>query len=250
MTSGTCGVSASRQPHASSVRPDLPAVATWTGQAVGALAARRSGLVLETVRRGLRSLTRFAISATAPVSAGWPRWIESLLERYLADLAAELAGRQRHGDQIGQLSAFLQAIRVHRWEPSLPATAMLFSRGLPQRAERPPRALAEQVMAQLEQPDNLDRWNNDAHRLVTLDPDPLRPARHRRPTAAARLCRPRRRRRALPALLQPQDETRGTGPHRRRTPRPDQPNGPGCSTTTPVLFPRPTKNPDGKAPMS
>ena len=126
-----------------------------------------TGLVLETARRGLRSLTRFAIFCDRAGVGQLAEIDRDLLERYLADLAAELAGRQRHGDQIGQLSAFLQAIRVHRWEPSLPATAMLFSEDYPQRAERPPRALTEQVMAQLEQPDNLDRWNNDAHRLVT-----------------------------------------------------------------------------------
>ncbi len=50
----------------------------------------------------------------------------------------------------------------------LPATALLFPDDHPKRAERPPRALTEQVMAQVEHPDNLDRWDNPAHRLVTL----------------------------------------------------------------------------------
>src|SRR5260370_8259896 len=35
-------------------------------------------------------------------------------------------------------------------------------------SERPPRALAEHVMAQVEHPGNLDRWGNAAYRLVTL----------------------------------------------------------------------------------
>jgi len=114
------------------------------------------------------TLTRFAAFCDRAGVEEWADIDRDLLERYLADLGAELAGRQRHGDQIGQLGAFLQTIRVHRWEPSLPATAMLFSEDYPQRAERPPRALPEQVMAQLEHTDNLDRWNNDAHRLVTV----------------------------------------------------------------------------------
>ena len=91
-----------------------------------------------------------------------------MLERYLADLHAELAGGQRHGDQIGQLNSFLHAVRQHHWDDTLPATALVFTEDYPDRAERPPRALAEQVMAQVEHPDNLARFTNPAYRLVTL----------------------------------------------------------------------------------
>ena len=52
-------------------------------------------------------------------------------------------------------------------------------------------------------------------------PDPLRAEGLRRPQAAVRLRHRRRRRRSLPALLQPQDEARGTRPPRRRTAGPD-----------------------------
>lgn len=207
-----------------------------------------TGLVLETVRRGLRSLTRFAIfcdRAGVEVLADIDR---DLLERYLADLTAELAGRQRHGDQIGQLSAFLQAIRVHHWEPSLPATAMLFSEDYPQRAERPPRALPEQVMAQLEQPDNLDRWNNDAHRLVTVIlircglrvNDALRLPRECVVLDAdqAPYLRYFNHKMKREALVPIDEELHARITERART------------LTTPVLFPRATKNPDGKVPMS
>jgi hypothetical protein len=180
-----------------------------------------TGLVLETVRRGLRSLTRFAVFCDRAGVEELAEVDRDLLERYLPDLAAELAGRQRHGDQIGQLSAFLHAIRVHRWEPSLPATAMLFSEDYPERAERPPRALPEQVMAQLGQTDNLDRWNNDAHRLVTL----ILIRCGLRVNDALRLPRECV---VLDADQAPylryfnhKMETRGPGPHRRRTPRPD-----------------------------
>jgi hypothetical protein len=49
-----------------------------------------------------------------------------VLERYLADLHAELAGRQRHGDQIGQLNSFLHATRLScsRGFASLPGHIM------------------------------------------------------------------------------------------------------------------------------
>src|SRR6266542_3032401 len=53
-------------------------------------------------------------------------------------------------------------------------------------------------------------------------PDALRPADLLRRHAALRLRRHRRRRRPLPALLQHQDETRGPGPDRRRTPPRDR----------------------------
>ena len=45
---------------------------------------------------------------------------------------------------------------------------MFFPEDYPNRAERAPRALAEQVMAQIEHPDNLARFANPAYRLVTL----------------------------------------------------------------------------------
>lgn len=126
-----------------------------------------TGLVLETVRRGLRCLIRFALFCHRTQVASLAGVDRAVLERYLADLQAEMAGRQRHGDQIGQLSAFLTAVRTHAWDTTLPATAMLFATDYPQRSERPPRALAEQVMAQIEHRDNLDRFEGNGHRLAT-----------------------------------------------------------------------------------
>lgn len=127
-----------------------------------------TGLVLETVRRGLRSLIRFALFCHRRGVTALTGVDRTLLEHYLADLQSELAGRQRHGDHISQLNTFLTAIRIQSWDTTLPATAMLFSTDYPHRPERPPRALAEQVMAQIEHPDNLRRFDDDAHRLATM----------------------------------------------------------------------------------
>jgi integrase len=127
-----------------------------------------TGLGLPVASRGLLALTRFAVFCQrigVTALAGIDR---TVLERYLADLHAELAGRQRHGDHIGQLNSFLQAVRQHHWDDALPTTALMFSDDYPRRAERPPRALAEQVMAQIEDPANLARFANPAYRLVTL----------------------------------------------------------------------------------
>ncbi len=116
-----------------------------------------TGLGLEVARRGLSSLTRFAKfcdNINVPGLLGIDR---SVLERYLADLHAELAGRSRHGVHLGQLHAFLDAVRQHRWA-ELASTAMRFSDDYPKRAERTRRALTEQVMAQVEAVDNLNKW--------------------------------------------------------------------------------------------
>ena len=56
-----------------------------------------------------------------------------MLEAYLADLHASWPAAQRHGDHIGQLNAFLHAVRQHRWDDTLPATALVLRR-------RPPEA--------------------------------------------------------------------------------------------------------------
>ena len=126
-----------------------------------------AGLALETVRRGLRSLIRLALVCERAGVRSLAEVNRAVLERFLADLQAEMAGSQRHGDQIGQLHSFLTTIRTQAWD-TLPATAMLFSTDYPQRSERPPRAVAEQVMAQIEHRENLDRFQDDAHRLATL----------------------------------------------------------------------------------
>jgi integrase len=90
-----------------------------------------------------------------------------LLECYLANLHAEFAGSNQHTVLIGQLNLFLTAVRRHGWA-QLPADAMFYSTDFPKRPEQLPRALTDQVMAQVEQPSNLDRWNNPAYRLVTV----------------------------------------------------------------------------------
>jgi hypothetical protein len=128
----------------------------------------KTGLGLAATQRGLRALARFAgfCQRIAIVDlAGLDRVV---LERYLVDLHTETSDGQRLGVHLGQLNAFFQAVRQHGWDDTLPATALLFPDDHPQRTERPPRSLSEKVMAQIERPANLDRWDNPAHRLITL----------------------------------------------------------------------------------
>ena len=92
-----------------------------------------------------------------------------LLERYLASLHRELASNARElRGTVGELSTFLLAIRRHGWEPALPATAIIFPEDYPKPARPLPRALAAHVMAQAEDPANLNRWASPAYRLITV----------------------------------------------------------------------------------
>jgi hypothetical protein len=66
------------------------------------------------------------------------------------------------------VNTFLQAIRRHGWDTSLPPSAMFFPEDYPKGDEKLPCALAEHVMAQVEDPANLARQGNPAYRLITI----------------------------------------------------------------------------------
>lgn len=216
------------------------------------------GLSYEAVRRGVAAVTRFACFAESEPDGGvesLTRIDRPLLERYLADLHADFPGNpQRQGSHIGLLNQFFGAIRQHRWDQELPATAVFFTEDCPKRTERLPRALAEHVMAQLEHPDNLARMTNPAYRLVTIIlmrcglrvTDALRLGFEPVVTDAegAPYLRYVNHKMKRDALVPIDEET-----HRLITVQQQRildrwPHG--C----PHLFPRPTKNPDGRQPTS
>ena len=118
----------------------------------------------------VRVIQRFSAFLASPgVAAGsLARVDRPLLERYLADLHHELGGKKEHTRHISALNVFFRAIRQHGWDPALPGGAVFYPEDYPRQPEQLPRALADHVMAQLEQPGNLDRWDNPAYRLITL----------------------------------------------------------------------------------
>ena len=118
--------------------------------------------------RPLLALTRFArfLHARGITSAGGID--RAVLEDYLADLQAAMAGRRQQGVHVGVIGLFLTTVRQHGWDPALPPDAMLFPGDQPRRIELLPRALAGHVMTQVERPGNLAREKNPAYRLVTL----------------------------------------------------------------------------------
>ena len=129
-----------------------------------------SGTGPSSVALGVRALARFAVFLASPPAGVDPlaQIDRAVIERYLADLGAEFGGRKSHGEHIGALSSFVRAVRQHGWASTLPATAAFFPDDYPRRGKKLPRALAGHVIAQVEQPGNLDRWDNPAYRLITL----------------------------------------------------------------------------------
>ena len=118
------------------------------------------------------AITRLARFLTAPtIRVDQLAQVDrQLLERYLADLNSQKGGKEEHRKHIGVLNDFFAAILRHGWSQALPATAMFFPEDYPKQLERLPRALTEHVMAQLEDPANLDRWDDPTRQLITLVP--------------------------------------------------------------------------------
>jgi integrase len=176
-----------------------------------------------------------------------------VLERYLADLRSENGSAQRLGAHIGLLNGLFAAIRQHRWDERLPSNATFFAEDYPKRDERLPRALAEHVMAQLEEPSNLDRWDNPTYRLISIIlmrcglrvTDALRLPSSCVVTDAdaAPYLKYFNHKMKREALVPIDEELRDLlGQQRQRTAeRWTEPSG---------LFPRPTKNVDGSHPIS
>jgi len=127
-----------------------------------------SGLAVATCEGDVQALTRFSQFLTAAEVDRLADVDRALLERYLAWLTNQPGGERAHEGQVGGLHTFLQAIRQHGWDPTLPTTAASFTGDVPRRRQRITRHLAEHVMAQVEQPANLDRWPHPEGRLVTM----------------------------------------------------------------------------------
>ncbi len=128
-----------------------------------------AGLSAGEAAHGIRVIRRFSAFLAAHAPGGGPASIDRpLLERYLADLSASLGPRSRHG-HVSALNGFFRDTRRHGWDDgSLPAAAVFYPEDYPKPGQRLPRAVAAHVMAQVENPANLDRWGNPAYRLLTV----------------------------------------------------------------------------------
>lgn len=119
---------------------------------------------------GVRALSRLAGFLAAPqVSISRLADLDrGLMERYLADLHAEFGGRRSHSHHVAALAGFLQAIRQHGWDSTLQASAVVLPGDYPAPGRLLPRALPPAVLARIEQPSSLERWDNPAYELITL----------------------------------------------------------------------------------
>jgi integrase len=116
--------------------------------------------------RAVVVITRFSQFLTAVGVEHIGQLDRGLLERYLADLGTNAIPAAQQPHRL--LNGFFTAIRQHRWHTELPATAVFFAADHPRRTERLPRALAEPVMTELEQPANLDWFDNPSYQLITV----------------------------------------------------------------------------------
>ena len=121
------------------------------------------------VIRGAAGIARFGAFLAQPhIAVGaLEQLTRDVLERYLAELQTNVNDPRRRGTIISLTSTFFQTVRLHRWA-DLPAGVMFYPEDYPKRPQQLPRALAEHVMAQVEHPDNLARWDDPAARLVTI----------------------------------------------------------------------------------
>jgi integrase len=176
-----------------------------------------------------------------------------VLERYLAVLQSELAGKKAHRSNIGLVNTFLQAVRRHEWDASLPPSAMFFPEDYPRDGEKLPRALAGHVMTQVEDPANLARQGNPAYRLITIilmrcglrisDATGLPSDCVVRDADGAPYLRYYNRKMKREALVPIDEELQALIGEQQNRARERWPDG------TPVLFPRPTANIDGHRPI-
>ena len=215
-----------------------------------------SGLGSTAAARCVTVITRFAqFLAAHETGAGQLASMDRpVLERYLADLHAEFAGRPVHRTHVGLLNQFFAAIRQHGWDPTLPATATFYPEDYPKDRELLPRAVAEHVMAQVEQASNLDLWDKPAYRLVTLilircglrvsDALKLPFSCVALDAGSAPYLRYHNHKMNREALVPIDEQLQQLIAEQQQRVLQRWPGG------VPVLFPRPLANPDGHKPMS
>ncbi len=177
------------------------------------------GLSIGTVVSDVAALTRFSVflAQARPAVDALAAVDRSLLERYLAWLSTQPWGPELKEDCVTTVCTFFHAIRQHGWDDTLPTTAVFFTGDTPPAPTTtvPPARRARHGPGRgAGQPGPLAP---PARTPAHPDPDQVRAAGLRRMHPGLGLPGPRRSRRPLPALPQPQDAPRSRRPHRRRT---------------------------------
>ncbi|MFZ3392427.1 site-specific integrase [Rhodococcus sp. 7Tela_A2] len=120
------------------------------------------------MHRDLMTLTRLAraLTDTAGTDPAPEQFTRPVLDRFLTVLAEDGLTPSGRNMALSSLSRFLSIARQHDWLDGVPARTILYSEDSPARTPLPPRALPEFVMAQLEDPTNLDKLTDPRWRLL------------------------------------------------------------------------------------
>ena len=119
----------------------------------------------------VQAVTRLARFLAVPGVASllWPTSTGRLLERYLADLSTDTRAQHREAGTSARSTRSSTPSAATAGTTSLPGQRGVLPRRLPQTATTPaPRRWPSTIMAQVEQPANLDRWHNPESRLLTI----------------------------------------------------------------------------------
>jgi integrase len=124
-----------------------------------------TGVSTSSVAGGVVIVIEFA--ASFPELDDGPATVtRDLIERHLARLAVAYPNAKGRTSRISQLAMLLRTTRQHGWEPRLPATADIYREDYPRQIEPAPRAISEAVMAQLEDPANLELFEDGQARVL------------------------------------------------------------------------------------
>lgn len=213
-----------------------------------------SGLSPTTVLTGVAGLSHFApFLATLPIDE-LSKVDRPVLEKYLSHVHGGGHGPWHRHRLINTVNTFLEDVRRHRWDDTLPADAMFYREDSPRLPKPVPRALAEYVMAQVEKPEHLQMFGNPAYSLVTVIlircglriTDAVRLAFDCVTTdaEAAPYLRYYNHKMKREALVPIDEELQRLIVEQQQQILRQWPQA------TPVLFPRPTTNRDGQKPLS
>ena len=163
------GIVMTRSPH--QIRFD-ETTQPWLRAAVKRSARLRlgSGKTFGTVSVDTRAMVWFShyLTNIAGVAATPAAVTRELLEGYLVSITGSHLQPHTSSTYITSLRGFLDTCRRHEWLPELAPTAVLYNDDLPPRPRPLPRFISEFVMAQLENPTNLDRLPDHTTRVLVI----------------------------------------------------------------------------------
>lgn len=88
------------------------------------------------------------------------------IEAFLSHVASTVPQAKYRRTAIGCIGTFLDDARRFGWAPEIPAVTAIYREDYPALDESAPRAVDEDVMRQVESPENMARWGDPSDRLI------------------------------------------------------------------------------------